>query len=59
MSSKRNIAAITLADFDPAPVPTARPEITWIDPRELLVDETYQRNLSERSLTLIKRIATG
>lgn len=59
MAAKRNIAAIPLADFDPAPVPTARPEITWIDPRELLVDEAYQRNLSERSLALIRRIATG
>lgn len=59
MSLKRNIAAIPLTDFAPAPVPTARPEITWIDPRELLVDESYQRNLSERSLALIRRIATG
>lgn len=59
MSGKRNIAAIPLVDFAPAPVPTPRPEITWIDPRELLVDEAYQRNLSERSLALIRRIATG
>lgn len=59
MSGKRNIAAIPLADFAPAPVPTTRPEITWINPRELLVDEAYQRNLSERSLALIRRIATG
>jgi hypothetical protein len=59
MSAKRNIAAIPLADFAPAPVPTARPEVTWIDPRELLVDEAYQRNLSERSLALIRRIATN
>jgi hypothetical protein len=59
MSGKRNIAAIPLSDFAPSPMPTARPEITWIDPRDLLVDEAYQRNLSERSLALIRRIATG
>lgn len=59
MTTKRNIAAIQIVDFEPAPIPTAKPEITWIDPRELLVDEAYQRNLSDRSLALIKRIATG
>lgn len=40
-------------------MPTSRPEVTWIDPCELLVDEAYQRNLSERSLALIRRIATN
>ncbi|MGO4666588.1 hypothetical protein [Bosea sp. 2RAB26] len=49
MSGKRNIAAIPLADFAPAPVPTAKPEVTWIDPRELLVDEAYGTSPSARS----------
>jgi hypothetical protein len=48
-----------MPDLVRAPVPTAPPETTWIDPRELLVDESYQRNLSERSLSLIRRIAAN
>ena len=59
MTTKRNIAALPLADVVSTPVPTGRPEVTWIDPRELLVDEAYQRNLSERSMALIRRIAAG
>lgn len=31
-----------------------RPELQWIDPASLLVDEAYQRNLSKRSLNVIK-----
>lgn len=47
---KRNIAALPLVAFAPVAIPTERPDVTWINPRELLVDEAYQRNLSERSL---------
>lgn len=57
--TKRQIATLSLTDFEPVPVPTARPEVTWINPRDLLVDEAYQRNLSDRSLALIRRIATA
>lgn len=57
--TKRPIAAIPLPDVELLPAPTALPETTWIDPRELLVDEAYQRNLSERSIALIRRIAAG
>lgn len=60
MTGRRNIAAIvTLAPDEAQPVPSAKPEVTWIDPRELLVDDAYQRNLSERSVALIRRIAAG
>lgn len=33
----------------------ARPEMMWIAPTDLLVDATYQRNLSERSMRLIRK----
>lgn len=59
MSGKRSIAAIPFVDLTPEAVPTAKPEITWITPSELLIDESYQRNLSDRSLALIRRIATN
>ncbi|MBS7532102.1 hypothetical protein KHC28_00285 [Ancylobacter sonchi] len=32
------------------------PEFRWVDPTSLFVDESYQRNLSERSVRLIRRI---
>ena len=54
--------AVTPLEFDglvPATPPTALPEVTWIDPKELLVDEGYQRDLTERSRKLIRRIVEG
>lgn len=35
------------------------PTLLWVKPEELCVDETYQRNLSRRSLTLISRIVAN
>lgn len=32
------------------------PTMMWVDPAELYVDETYQRNLSRKSIQLISRI---
>ena len=53
---KRPIAAIALDGLSPAPPPTGKPELTWIAPNELLIDEAYQRDLSQASLRLIRRI---
>ena len=53
---KRAIAAIDLPDVQPGTPPTDRPELTWIDPAELVVDEAYQRDLSDKSVRLIRRI---
>lgn len=39
------------------PIPTDKPGIEWLKPTELLVDETYQRNLSDKSRALIRKIA--
>lgn len=36
-----------------------RPRLHWTDPKELLVDESYQRELGSRSRWLIRRIAEG
>jgi hypothetical protein len=33
-----------------------RPELRWVDPTSLLVDESYQRDLTKRSIGLIKRL---
>lgn len=56
MTAKRPIAAMDLPGVTPGAAPTPKPEITWISPTELLVDETYQRNLSDKSRKLIAKI---
>lgn len=56
---KRPVAALALDGAVPGAPPTARPELTWIAPAELLIDEAYQRDLSSNSLKLIRRIVEG
>ena len=56
---KRPITALAVTDLAPATPPTPKPEITWIEPSELLVDDAYQRDLSEASRKLIRRIVEG
>lgn len=59
MSQKRPIASIATPGITPNEIDGAEPIFEWIDPRKLLVDEAYQRNLSERSITLIRKIVSG
>lgn len=33
-----------------------KPELIWVAPTALLVDETYQRDLSKRSISLLKKV---
>lgn len=40
-------------------IKTPEPNVVWIKPTDLYVDETYQRNLSRKSLALIAKIVTG
>ena len=54
--AKRLIKAIPLPGVLPGRPPTNKPEITWIDPCELLVDESYQRGIGEKGLRLIRRV---
>lgn len=56
---KRAIAGLQLPGLEPAPVSGARPRFIDADPAKLLVDETYQRGLSERSVALIRKIVAG
>lgn len=53
---KRPIAAMSLPDIVPGTVPTGVPEITWLSPTELLVDESYQRTIGDKGTRLIRRI---
>ena len=52
----RQIKALTLPDITPAAISDPVPEIRWVRPDTLWVDEKYQRDLSERSIRLIRRI---
>ena len=37
----------------------AQPAFEWVDPAELLVDDGYQRNLSDRSIKLVRKICSS
>jgi hypothetical protein len=52
----RRISAIELRKIKPATIATELPVFKWVDPRSLLVDESYQRNISRRSRELIEKI---
>lgn len=54
----RKIEALNLPDTTRATVTPDPPEIRMVRPDMLTVDETYQRNLSERSIRLIRKIVT-
>lgn len=41
------------------PITGARPELIWVSPTSLMVDATYQRNLSKRSVNLIHKMIDG
>lgn len=56
MSTVRRIKPLAMPDVRPALALGAMPVVELVPPGDLLVDETYQRNLSERSVSLIRRI---
>jgi len=55
----RGVEPINLAGLTPTTPTTTGPIFEWVDPATLLVNETYQRDLSERSIKLIRRIIEG
>ncbi len=52
----RPVKAIDLAE-SLAPIPTEPPLTEWMAPGDLLIEAAYQRDLSPKSMDLIKRIA--
>lgn len=58
MSELRPIAALHRGGLTPAAI-APRPRLEWIPLGDLRVDGSYQRQLSERSVTLIRRIVEG
>ena len=55
----RGVRAINLMGVEVASADVAKPQFEWVDPGLLLVDDGYQRNLSERSIKLVRKICAG
>lgn len=55
-ATKRPVVALDLPDVAPAAITSIPPELKWVDPRKLSVDDVYQRDLTDRSIRLIRRI---
>lgn len=55
----RPVAAMPMDGVTPAPLPDWRPQFARVPVTDLIVDGTYQRDLSERSLKLIRRIVAS
>jgi hypothetical protein len=56
MTQLRRIKPISFPDVTPSAVAGARPELRWVAPTDLYVDETYQRDLGRKSLVLIEQM---
>ena len=52
----RSITQLHMPDVEPGEPGEIRPEFRDVSPLDLHVDDAYQRDLSERSVTLIRRI---
>lgn len=59
MTAPRSIKPIAMPDVTPGVIAIDEPRFVDVRPETLLVDEGYQRNLSERSISLIRRIVGG
>lgn len=57
--SHRPIMPIEVNGFTPGGTPRALPIFEMVKPETLLVDEGYQRDSSERSLKLVRKIVAG
>lgn len=56
MTQLRPIKALSFPDLKPSAVTGEKPSLKWVAPTSLLVDETYQRDLSRRSIALIRKM---
>tara|TARA_R110002012_G_scaffold315261_2_gene528923 strand:- start:10681 stop:11499 length:819 start_codon:yes stop_codon:yes gene_type:complete len=52
----RAVQPLDLPDVPRAEIDPTLPEVRLVDPATLLVDDNYQRNLSDRSIRLIRKI---
>lgn len=59
MTKLRPIAALNFPDIEPDQALGPAPRFTLVSPTDLLVDESYQRDLSRQSVELIRRIVSS
>lgn len=59
MERLRQIEPMTFPDVARSLPDKQRPELRWVAPQSLFVDATYQRDLSKRSVQIIKRAVAG
>ena len=59
MTVLRPIEPIDITGLKPQAPSSGMPIIEYVDPRSLWVDPAYQRNLSERSMRMLRRIVEG
>lgn len=55
----RQVKALPMAGIEPAGIQTSKPRFEWVRPTDLFIEERYQRNIAEKSITLIRRIVQG
>ncbi|MBN8957631.1 MAG: hypothetical protein J0H17_13840 [Rhizobiales bacterium] len=58
MNDLRNIKPASLSGLTPGGDASKPPTFQWVKPAELLIDDAYQRNPSERSVRLIRQIVS-
>lgn len=56
MTKLRPIKPMPFPDLEPVKVEGEKPVLKWVEPTSLLVDGTYQRDLTKRSIQLIRRM---
>lgn len=59
MTKLRPIKPMMFPDLKPGAFDGDKPSLKWVAPTSLMVDATYQRDLSERSVRLIRRMIEG
>lgn len=57
--SLRAVVPISLIGLEPTTPTSTGPIFEWVAPETLLVNEAYQRDLSDRSIKLIRKIVAG
>ena len=50
---------ISIKELKPSVVQNFKPELVWVDPRNLMIDVRYQRNLTRKSVNMIKKIISN
>ncbi|HBJ84598.1 MAG TPA: hypothetical protein DDZ88_12150 [Verrucomicrobiales bacterium] len=53
------IRPLSIQGLKPATDVGAGPTFAWVKPTDLIIEDSYQRNISEKSITLIRKIVQG